>query len=298
MSWKKRSTLPPFILLLACPLLFASSTTDLTLHDTARARDIPLKIYYPNDVSHAYPLIIFSHGFGGTGEGYRYLGEGWADAGYIVVLPTHHGSDRDALRIERMSGAKEIGKAFAAQQQRTADVGFIISSLQDIERQVPELRDKIDGLRIALGGHSMGAGTALLVAGATAAPPNGTMQGFLNERVKAVLAMSPQGVGEEGFENPSWDHIEIPVMTMSGTQDGGVNGEPPSWRLQPYEHMHPGNKYQVTVNGAGHLSFAVGFRFHRCILRETTAFWDTYLKGDSEAKRHIRSFDACDVDSK
>jgi hypothetical protein len=88
-------------------------------------------------------------------------------------------------------------------------------------------------------------GTALLVARATAAPPNGTMQSFRNERVKAVVAMSPQGVSEENFQNPSWDHIVIPVLTMSGTHDSGVNVEPPSWRLQPYEHMHPGDKYQL-----------------------------------------------------
>jgi hypothetical protein len=32
---------------------------------------------------------------------------------------------------------------------------------------------------------------------------------------------------------------------------------PPSWRLQPYQHMQPGDKYQVTVNGAEHLSLAI-----------------------------------------
>jgi hypothetical protein len=39
--------------------------------------------------------------------------------------------------------------------------------------------------------------------------------------------MSPRGVGEEGFGNRSWDGIEIPAITMSGTPEGGVNGDPP-----------------------------------------------------------------------
>jgi hypothetical protein len=46
------------------------------------------------------------------------------------------------------------------------------------------------------------------------------------------------------------------------------------------------------------LSFAIGFRFRECIIQETTAFWDVYLKGDSEAKGRIRSFSTCDVDRK
>jgi hypothetical protein len=84
-------------------------------------------------------------------------------------------------------------------------------------------------------------------------------------------------------------------MTMSGTRDRGVGGEPPEWRMQPYKHMPAGQKYQVTVNGATHLAFAVGKRFHQCILSESTAFWDQYLKGQSKG---ISSQGACDVTSK
>lgn len=284
--------------LLACLPLHASSSADISLHDPTRNRDIPLKVYYPDHGSAACPLIVFSHGYGGTKDGYSYLGKGRADTGYIVVLPTHQSSDRDALRSDRMAGASDAAKTFVSQQERTADVAFIISSIGSIEQQIPERRSRIDQKRIGVGGHSMGAGTALLAAGATAAPQNGNFQSFRDDRVKAVVAMSPQGAGEEGFGNRSWDGIEIPAMTMSGTRDGGVNGEPPSWRLQPYEHMRPGDKYQVTMNGAEHLSFAIGFRFHPCIVRETTTFWNAYLKGENEAKDHIRPFGVCEVERK
>jgi hypothetical protein len=81
----------------AAPLPPSSSrTATLTLHDSDRNREIPLKIYYPDHISSSLPLIVFSHGYGGSREGYEYLGRGWADAGYIVIFPTHIGSDGDA----------------------------------------------------------------------------------------------------------------------------------------------------------------------------------------------------------
>ena len=66
-----------------------SLTAELNLHDSPRNRDIPVKIYYPGHVAGSLPVIIFSHGYGGSDQGYEYLGRGWADAGYIVILPTH-----------------------------------------------------------------------------------------------------------------------------------------------------------------------------------------------------------------
>jgi hypothetical protein len=59
--------------------------------------------------------------------------------------------------------------------------------------------------------------------------------------------------------------------------------------------MPAGDKYQVTVNGANHLAFVTGQRFHMCILHETTAFWDAYLKGNAKS---MKPFGACDVVSK
>jgi predicted dienelactone hydrolase len=191
-------------------------------------------------------LIVFSHGFGGIKNGYEYLGTAWANSGYMVIFPTHLGSDHDAFLQVGGKTSRDPGAAFDLQKQRTADISFIISSLDKIEQEV-NLRGKIDRQHTAASGHSMGAGTALLLGGEMAGPPGGPLQSFRDDRVKAVVAMSPQGAGEEGFAEHSWDHLLIPVMTMSGTLEGGVGGEPPSWRLQPFQHMAAGDKYQVTA---------------------------------------------------
>jgi serine/threonine protein kinase/dienelactone hydrolase len=273
----------------------SSLTAALTLRDSDRNREIPLKIYYPGHISGSLPLIVFSHGYGGTRDGYEYLARGWADAGYIVILPTHIGSDSEALAQAGLHAAGDPVAAFEMQRQRTADVRFILSSLKLIDRQVREIHGKINNKQIGVSGHSMGAGTALLIGGATAAAPNGSAQSFRDKHARAVIAMSPQGAGEEGFNDHSWDKLAVPALTMSGTKDRGIGGQPAEWRTQPFQHMPKGNKYQVIVNGAEHLSFAMGGRFRGCILQETTAFWDAYLKGQAKS---IQTSGACEVTAK
>jgi len=62
--------------------------------DAAREnREVPVKIYYPEKTDAPAPVIIFSHGLGGTREGYEYLGQHWAGCGYISVHLQHLGSD-------------------------------------------------------------------------------------------------------------------------------------------------------------------------------------------------------------
>jgi serine/threonine protein kinase/alpha-beta hydrolase superfamily lysophospholipase len=280
----------------ATPLPPSSSrTATLTLHDSDRNREIPLKIYYPGHISGSLPLIVFSHGYGGTRDGYEYLGRGWADAGYIVIFPTHVGSDSDALGQAGLRAASDPATALEMQKQRAADIHFILSSLKLIDQQVRDIHGKINNKQIGIAGHSMGAGTALLVAGAMAAPAKGAAQSFRDKHVRAVIAMSPQGPGEEGFDEHSWDHVTLPAMTMSGTKDRGIVGQPAEWRTLPFQHMPAGNKYQVIVNGADHLTFAVGGRFRGCILQETIAFWNAYLQGQAKV---MQSSGACEVSAK
>ena len=67
---------------------------DVTVHDRDRDRDIPLRIYLPaEDV--AAPVVLFSHGLGGSREGSAFLGRHWAARGYAAVFLQHPGSDGD-----------------------------------------------------------------------------------------------------------------------------------------------------------------------------------------------------------
>lgn len=291
-----RSRLYPLAILLAGSALAAEGQSDITLHDTARNRNIPVKVFVPGGRGGHLPVIVFSPGFGANREIYRYLGTGWSAAGYVVILATH--KDSDTRAIGDFKAPTEPDKSFDLQVERTGDVSFIINSLDQVERAIPALNGRIDRSHIGVAGHSMGGGTALLIGGATAVRSGESRRGFRDQRVSAVVAMSPQGPGEEGFDDQSWNDIRIPIMTMSGTKDGGAGKQGPEWRLEPFQHMPPGDKYHVLAEGAFHISFAGGPRFRSCIVSVTTAFWDTYLKGDASAKSRIASAGPCMVRSK
>jgi len=53
---------------------FHPKVRDLTVHDTARNRDIPVRVYFPPNDKPA-PIVLFSHGLGGPREGSKFLGE-------------------------------------------------------------------------------------------------------------------------------------------------------------------------------------------------------------------------------
>jgi len=62
-------------------------------HDAKRDRRLPVKIYFPKTGGGPFSVILFSHGLGGTREGYEYLSRYWASHGYVSVHLQHPGSD-------------------------------------------------------------------------------------------------------------------------------------------------------------------------------------------------------------
>ena len=54
---------------------------DLDMFDVNRQRLVPSRLYMPDGASpeQPVPLIVFSHGLGGSRKGYSYLGRHWAD---------------------------------------------------------------------------------------------------------------------------------------------------------------------------------------------------------------------------
>src|SRR5262245_28292172 len=72
---------------------YTVATVSYDWTDTARHRKVPVKIYYPKTGHGPFPVIIFSHGLGGSRENYEYLGHHWASHGYVSVHVQHLGSD-------------------------------------------------------------------------------------------------------------------------------------------------------------------------------------------------------------
>ena len=83
-------------------------TLDLVVNDAKRKRDIPLRIYLPPGKSPT-PVVLFSHGLGGSREGCVYLGRHWAARGYVAVFLQHPGSDTSVWQDKPL--AKDGGDA-------------------------------------------------------------------------------------------------------------------------------------------------------------------------------------------
>ena len=94
---------------------------DLDLLDTERRRPIPSRLYLPQGARPAQPvpLVVFSHGLGGSRMGYRYLGSHWADEGIASLHPQHVGSDSRIWQgnplelVQRLQAAASESEALA-----------------------------------------------------------------------------------------------------------------------------------------------------------------------------------------
>src|SRR5258708_4014573 len=89
---------------------FRVEARDLTVTDAARKRDIPVRMYLPANEK-PEPVVVFSHGLGGSRAGSKFLGEQWAARGYVAVFVQHPGSDdavwKDVAKGERMTAMRK-----------------------------------------------------------------------------------------------------------------------------------------------------------------------------------------------
>jgi len=266
----------------------------LTLHDNARNRDIPLRVFFPKTLHfERFPIVLFSHGAGVSNDDYDYLGRYWAQHGYVCIFPTHPESAHSIVRHGwSLSDLRSLRAQLVANSSfvlRPKDLSFLIDSLPLLEEKIPALKDRLDPTRVGVGGLSLGAYTALAVAGATVYPPDEEKQLFGDTRPLAYLALSPQGIDIKNgpFHDDSWASITRPALLVTGTRDQGYQ-EPPSWRLEAFQGLRPGHKYLAVLNGVAHLDFIdtpldgtpPRTRLHRWLQKATTLFWDAYLKRD------------------
>ncbi|MBI5091498.1 MAG: dienelactone hydrolase [Candidatus Hydrogenedentes bacterium] len=280
------------------PLAISGATApeviDLTVHDTKRARDIPIRVYLPAGKSPA-PVILFSHGLGGSREGNAYTGKHWAARGYVVVAMQHPGSDtsvwRDAPVTQRMAAMRKAanGENFML---RVKDVPAVLDQLERWNKSgVPALTGRMDLTRVGMSGHSFGAVTTQAVSGQVAL--RGAVS-VTDPRIKAAIAFSPSRP-KLGGPKQAFGSVRIPWMLMTGTKDVAPIGDADvASRLAVFPALPPGGKYEVVLYNAQHSAFsdraAPGGaekrnpNHHRAILALSTAFWDAYLGQDPMAK--------------
>ncbi|MCH2169969.1 hypothetical protein MK489_04220 [Myxococcota bacterium] len=270
--------------------------TEAALRISLADRVDPLRVValWPRNVAGSLPLIVFSHGLGGRPELGQALPRRWASAGYVCLLPEH----ADALvggGLQGRSLAKEFGRLFERLKGRHADfldrprdiTGLIdwVAALVEEPTGVPEKVDsrnseavvaisQVDLERVGVAGHSIGAYAAQLVAGARVSGASGELLSLRDHRVRAALLVSPQGTGRLGLAPESWQSVDLPQMSVTGSADWGAEGESIEWRREPFVQAPPGSKYHLVVEGATHASLVGegsprrgqrGVRMHRLL---------------------------------
>jgi predicted dienelactone hydrolase len=229
------------------------------------------------DGSHRrYPLLLLSHGTGGTADTLDWLAAGLARAGYIVIGVNHPGNN---------ATEPHTPEGFLLWWERAAD----LSDALDAILADAQFADRIDRDRIGAVGFSLGGYTVLEIAGARTKP--GALQAFCaspqadavchppemaglntaavtvtpspetqaslaragqsyrDPRVKAVFAIAP-ALGE-AFAADSFADVHIPVALLAGAQDQAA---PVATNILRIAGFIPAA--QVTlIPGAGHYTF-------------------------------------------
>lgn len=275
----------------------------LALRDAARGKDLAYRVSYPEGDG-PYPLIVFSHGFGGNKDAFATIARHWAGSGYVVIQPTHADGlgrrDGDRTAAGGRPGRLGAGGLLAGLNDsgriadRVADLVLILDSLAEIDKATPGLEGRIDPKRIGVGGHSFGAYTAMLIGGATVDLGGEQGRSFRDPRVTCILPVSAQGTGQQGLTERSWAGLTIPMMTITGTRDRGVGGQGVEWKKEPYRFSPPGSKYLVVIDGANHLSFGGGLGprgsgVTDVVKLTSTLFWDAFLKDSEPARAYLQS---------
>lgn len=269
-----------------------------------------------------YPLVIFSHGSGGSRVLGLFITEHLASHGYVVMAADHPGNSASEL------GNDDFATNYA---QRPIDVLRQIDYAADVINAPDGLLDGlIDTEQVGVIGHSFGGLTALLAGGgrlntdqlsahcdeqpesgvcfllplvegiATArgldAVPQGAWPQTTDPRIKAIVALAP-------WNGPilSVDDIAIPTLTLVGESDSVTPPQRDAFIM--YEQLTP-PKSLATFALADHYIFVDTCpevlvrlrrqrvcsdlvwslpRVHDITNHLVTAFFAQQLKGDVEA---------------
>ncbi len=296
---------------------FEVDTIELTLRDKDRDKELPLLVRVPREARTLHtstntpprPLIIFSHGMGGSSDAFATLSAHWASHGYVVVHPTHD----DSVKLRRAKGEQVTAASFLAAGTRQVDpigrakdIKLILDRLDEIETRTASQdktgpRTRIDRDRVCMASHSAGAFTTQMIAGVKMGGRFTSRRAamFADPRIKAFMPISPQGVGKAGMTKDSWSAVTLPMLAITGSEDiSRVSDETPETRRHCFDYSAAtGHKYLLWIEGATHASFggkpgdppklrAAVDTAMKCV---TTAFLDAHLRDHASAQAWLNT---------
>ncbi|HEV3426832.1 MAG TPA: alpha/beta hydrolase [Paraburkholderia sp.] len=244
------------------------------------ASDAPLA----GDAATRFPLVLLSHGTGGSANDQDWLASALAAHGYIVAAVNHPGNNE----LEPLTR-----EGFTLWWERATDLSNVLDALL----ADPQLGPHIDQARVGAAGFSLGGYTVLAIAGARTdaqaleafcrspqadaichppeakrlgggasgasgasaplPPPTPAMRAsfarsgnsYRDARVRAVFAIAP-ALGE-AFDADAFKEVTIPVALLAGTADVTV---PPDTNVRRIAGFLPQASLTM-LPGASHYTF-------------------------------------------
>lgn len=244
----------------------------------------------PNLDAAPYPLVIFSHGSGGTRLQSLYFTEHLASHGFVVMAVDHKGNTAfDGILVPDKYEENRVRNYI----YRPKDVLRQLSFAEELTAPQGKLAGLIDVERVAVTGHSFGGYTALAVGGARLnfdalnawcsdpnnlkldaqtrgkvayvrhhievfkemyeldSLPKGLWPPTSDPRFKAVLAMAPWNAPIFGAEGLA--QVKIPAMILVGSADRITVPQRDAYVF--YELLGSPRKVLVTFEHGGHFIF-------------------------------------------
>ncbi|ARN74603.1 alpha/beta hydrolase family protein [Oceanicoccus sagamiensis] len=257
-------------------------------------KSMDLSVSYPEG-EEQFPLLLFSHGNWSDKDKYNKVIDHWVSHGYIVVAPNHLDC---CSAMHGIINSVRYGQ-FGLIDERMKDFNYLLDNLDAVENTVTGLAGRIDRDRIAATGHSFGAFTAQQFGGAaTFNPDTEDYVYYPDQRIKAVVAISPPGPMFDVINENSWKKFQRPMLLSTGTWDSNAQFWP-DWRLHKmsFDTAIEGNNYALITQGADHYLGNLICRPEReqapqhdalMMLNSTsTAFLDAYVKDSAKALAFI-----------
>jgi dienelactone hydrolase len=265
--------------------------------DPARGgRIVPYKLYLPAGAG-PFPVVVHSHGLGGSREGSSYIAKAVAEEGIAVFAIQHAGSDSGILNRETIAATRQGNLRLApdAAEQRFRDLPFALDQITAMNAAGP-YRGRFNLSRIGMSGHSFGALSTLAAVGQSMP---GVGPAFREPRIRAAIVYSPNKP-RQGEAGPAFAGVATPILHFTGTADvSPVDLEKTPWeRTIPFQTINGPDQYLIVLEGGDHGIFGgrlAGGGLNRptdpghvaVILAETTRFWRAWLLDDAGANSDL-----------
>lgn len=261
-------------------------------------RKVPYKIYYPAEVTEKVPVVIWSHGLGGSRDGAGFISRFLASHGYVIVHVQHLGTDSslwegkpghpwDVIRNSNYGPAEVVN--------RYRDIPFVLDQLPVWADENPAVGPIMDLSVVGMSGHSFGAHTTQVMAGQRFGKA-GALQSLKEPRFRAGILYSPvPSFNTESTREEIYGDISLPLFHMTGTDDTSpIEGFSYERRLEVSKHSAGPEQMLMVLNGGDHMVYN-GSRGqlgdnpkrkdHENIIKVAAlAYWDAYLKSDQAAR--------------